>query len=68
MSALAPASVVDEGNPGELKFLDFTLKLCLPLPWGAVGRVEVRQGFFFDPEWGLYDNRNRVTLLLDFAF
>jgi hypothetical protein len=68
MSALTPASVVEEGNTGELKFLDFTLKLSIPLPWGVVGRIEVRQGFFFDPEWNISDNRNRVKLLLDFAF
>jgi hypothetical protein len=68
MPALEPASATGEDQTGELRLLDFTLALDLPLPWGAVGRVEVRQGFFFDPEWSLGDNRNRVTLLLDFAF
>lgn len=68
MSALEPAPVVGEEDTGELKFLDFSLRLDVPLPWGFSGLVEVRQGFFFDPEWNFSDNRNRVTLMLDFAF
>ncbi|MCX7020787.1 MAG: hypothetical protein NTW26_00670, partial [bacterium] len=43
MSALEPVSVAKEGDTGELKLLDVTLGLSIPLPYGAVGRIEVRQ-------------------------
>ncbi|MCK4594461.1 hypothetical protein KAU45_08155 [bacterium] len=68
MPALVPCSTINAEDSGELRFLDLTLTLNLPLPYGAVGRVEVRQGFFFDPDWSVPDNRNRLTLLLDFVF